>query len=199
MLDCPACGGKLYTNNGRTPAGNLRTAKLRCGGHLKERLTCRRFRPVDASTVADAIDAMFSGDDTPVLAFQRVSGNAHELDELKAGLAKIQARLSATEDDDELVALVAERKSVKARIDGFEFIADSYDYAPTGQTVAGMWNGDDAMKRNMVKAVKNSWGLALSEHDGRWELKIGADFKDMSEADGIVDLGNGLCFRRQAA
>ena len=142
VLDCPACGGKLYTNNGLTPAGNLRTAKLRCGGHPKERLTCGRFGPVDAGTVAGAIDAMFSGDDTPVLAFQRVSGNAHELDELKAALAKIQARLSATEDDDELDALVAERKSVKARIEGFTAIPDSYDYAPTGQTVSGMWNGE---------------------------------------------------------
>jgi hypothetical protein len=149
--------------------------------------------------VADAIDAVFSGDETLVLAFQRVSGNAHELDELKAALAKIQARLSATEDDDELDALVAERKSVKARIEGFEFIPDSYDYAPTGQTVAGMWNGDDTVKRNMVKAVKKSWGLGLSEHDGQWELKIGADFTDVSDTGGIVDLGNGLCFRREAA
>jgi DNA invertase Pin-like site-specific DNA recombinase len=198
-LDCPECGGKLYTNNGRTPAGNLRTAKLRCGGHPKERLTCGRFGPVDASMIADAIDTMFGGDDTPVLAFQRVTGNAHEIDELKAGLAKIQARLSATEDDDELDALVAERRSVKARIEGFEIIPDSYDYAPTGHTVAGMWSGDDTVKRNMVRAVKNSWGLALSEHEGQWAIKIGADFTDMSHADGIVDLGNGLCFRREAA
>jgi hypothetical protein len=149
--------------------------------------------------VADAIDAMFSGDETQVLAFQRVSGNAHELDELKAALAKIQARLSATEDDDELDALVVERKRVKAGIEGFAVVPDSFDYAPTGQTVAGMWSGDDTVKRNMVRAVKDSWGLALSEHEGHWGIKIGADFTDMSHADGIVDLGNGLCFRRQAA
>jgi hypothetical protein len=198
-LDCPECGGKLYTNNGKTPAGNLRTAKLRCGGTQKERLTCRRFAPVDASIVADGIDAMFSGDHTPVLAFQRVSGNAHELDELKAGLSRIQARLSATEDDDELDALVAERKSVKTRIEFFKVIPDSYDYAPTGQTVAGMWSGDVTVKRNMVKAVKTSWGLGLAPHDGQWAIKVGTDFTDMSDADGIVDLGNGLCFRRPAA
>jgi hypothetical protein len=70
---------------------------------------------------------------------------------------------------------------------------------PQGQTVAGMWSGDDTVKRNMVKAVKNSWGLALSAHEGQWGIKIGADFRDMSDAGGIVDLGNGLCFRREAA
>lgn len=148
--------------------------------------------------MADAIDAMFSADDTPVLAFQRVTGNAHELDELRALLAKIQARLSATEDDDELDALVAERKAVKAGIEAFTVVPDSYDYAPTGQTVAGMWDGGDTVKRDMVKAVKGSWGLALAEHAGQWRVKLGTDPKDTGDADGIVDLGNGLCFRRQA-
>lgn len=62
-----------------------------------------------------------------------------------------------------------------------------------------MWSGDDAVKRNMVKAVKDSWGLALSEHEGQWAVKIGADFKDASDANEIADLGNGLCFRRKAA
>jgi hypothetical protein len=80
-----------------------------------------------------------------------------------------------------------------------ESIPDSFDYAPTRQTVAGMWSGDDTTKRNMVKAVKDSWGLALSEHEGQWGIKIGMDFRDMSNANGIVDLGNGLCFRREAA
>ena len=110
----------------------------------------------------DVIEAMFGGDDTPVLAFQRVAGNAHELDALKAGLSKIQARLSVTDDDDELDALVAERKNVKARIEAFAVIPDSFDYAPTGQTVAAMWNGDDTVKRDMVRAVKSSWGMALA-------------------------------------
>jgi hypothetical protein len=44
----------------------------------------------------------------------------------------------------------------------------------------------------MVKAVKDSWGLELSEHEGQWGIKIGTDFRDVSDADGIVDLGNGL-------
>jgi len=59
-----------------------------------------------------------------------------------------------------------------------------------------MWSGDDTVKRNMVKAVKDSWGLALAEHEGQWGIKIGTDFRDVSSADGIADLGNGLCFRR---
>jgi hypothetical protein len=62
--------------------------------------------------------------------------------------------------------------------------------------VVGMWSGDDAVKRNMVKAVKDSCGLALAEHEGKWGMEIGTDFGDASNADGIVDLGNGLCFRR---
>jgi DNA invertase Pin-like site-specific DNA recombinase len=61
-----------------------------------------------------------------------------------AELRKIQARLSATEDDDDLDALVAERKEVKARIEGFGIIPDSFDYAPTGQTVSQMWNDGTA-------------------------------------------------------
>jgi DNA invertase Pin-like site-specific DNA recombinase len=200
VLDCPGCGGKLYLNAGLTPQGNPRTPKLRCGGYGKKRLSCGRFKGIDAQPAIDAVTATFANDTTTdILAFQRVAGNAHELDALRASLAKLQARLSATEDDDELDALVAERKSAKARIDGFEVIPDSFDYAPTGQTVAGMWSGHDTVKRNMVKAVKGSWGLALSEHEGQWGIKIGTDFTDKSDASGIVDLGNGLCFRREAA
>jgi DNA invertase Pin-like site-specific DNA recombinase len=199
VLDCPGCGGKLYVNAGLTRAGNPRTPKLYCNGYRKERLACGQFKGCDAQPVIDVVESMFGSDPTPVLAFQRVAGNAHELDALKARLSKIQARLSATEDDDELDRLVAERKSVKARIEGFEVIPDSYDYAPTGQTVAGMWSGDNDVKRNILKAVKDSWGLALSGQDGQWEIKIGTDFKDMSDADGIADLGNGLCFRRETA
>jgi DNA invertase Pin-like site-specific DNA recombinase len=198
ILDCPGCGGKLYMNAGLTPQGKPRTPKLYCGGYGKKRLSCGRFTGIDALPVVDAVTAMFAGDTTDILAFQRVAGNAHELDALRASLSKLQARLSATEDDDDLDALVAERKSVKARIERFEVIPDSFDYAPTGQTVACMWDGDDTVKRSMVKAVKESWGLLLSEHAGQWAIKIGTDFKDMSRPAGIVDLGNGLCFRRAA-
>jgi len=76
-----------------------------------------------------------------------VAESAHELDALHAGIRKIQARLSAT-DDDELRALVTERKAMKARIEEFAVVPDRLDYAPSGQTVAQMWNdGDDAVKR----------------------------------------------------
>jgi hypothetical protein len=199
LLDCPGCGGKLYMQSGLTAAGNQRTPKLLCMGTARDRAACRRFSPVAAQPVIGFIDSMFAADTTPVLAFQRVAGNAHELDALNAGLRKIQARLSATEDDDELDALVAQRKSVKATIEGFAIIPDSFDYAPTGQTVAGMWSGDDAVKRNMVKAVKGSWGLALAELEGKWVIEIDTDFRGAGDANGIVDLGNGLCFRREAA
>jgi DNA invertase Pin-like site-specific DNA recombinase len=199
ILDCPECGAKLYLNAGRTPAGNPRTPKLRCGGFAKQRVSCGRFKGIDAQPIIDLIAGMFASDtEEDILAFQRVTGNAHELDALKAELRKIQARLSATEDDDELDALVAGRKAVKARIEGFVIIPDSFDYAPTGQTVAQMWNdGDDTVKRGMVRAFKESWGMILTDSNGQWVIEIGiAGSRDSGDASGIVDLGNGLCFRR---
>ncbi len=208
ILDCPECGGKLFLNAAFTPARDWRTGKprvqkprtprLRCGGQGKRRIACGGFKGTDAQPVIDLITGMFAKDDTPVLAFQRVAGNAHELDAMNAELRKIQARLSATEDDDALDALVAERKAVKARIEEFAIVPDSYDYAPTGQTVAQMWNdGDDAVKRGMVRAVKESWGMILANNEGRWGIDIGtAGSADAEETNGIVDLGNGLCFRR---
>jgi DNA invertase Pin-like site-specific DNA recombinase len=201
ILDCPECGGKLYLNAGNTPAGNPRTPKLRCGGNARERLSCGRFTGCEAQPVIDGVAGMFASDPTDILAFQRVAGNAHELDALNAELRKIQARLSATEDDDELDALVAQRKAHKARIEGFTAVPDSFDYAPTGQTVAEMWNdGDDTVKRGMVCASKNSWGMILARDEGRWVIDVGtAGAQDAGNAGGIVDLGNGLCFRRQAA
>lgn len=200
VLDCPECGGKLYLNAGHTPAGNPRTPKLRCGGHAKQRLSCGQFTGCDAQPVIDAIGSMFSADDTPVLAFQRVAGNAHELDTLKASLSKIQARLSATEDDDELDKLVAERKSVKASIEAFAVIPDSFDYAPTGITVAQMWSdGDDAVKRGMARAVKNTMGLDINpdQNDESDRVYVGV-IPAEAETDRIVDLGGGICFRREA-
>jgi DNA invertase Pin-like site-specific DNA recombinase len=214
VLDCPECGGKLFLKTGLTPATNWRTGKplvrkprnpkLNCGGHARERLACGRFRGIDGQPVIDLITAMFAEDGTPVLAFQRVAGNAHELDALHAGLRKIQARLSATEDDGELDALVAERKAVKARIEAFAVVPDRFDYAPTGQTVAGMWaEGDDTVRRGMVRAVRHAWGLALTRHGGQWGLALGttgphgeSGSQGTGNAGGIVDLGNGLCFRR---
>ena len=208
ILDCPKCAGKLFLLTGLTPARDARTGKprvpkprtpkLRCGGHAKQRLACGEFRGIDAQPVIDVITSMFASDTTDILAFQRVAGNAHELDELNAGLRKIQARLSATEDDDELDMLVAQRKAIKARIGGFEIVADRFDYAPTGQTVGQMWHaGDDTVKRAMARAVKTSWGMVLAERDGLWGVAVGtAGQTGPADAMGIVDLGNGLCFRR---
>jgi len=201
ILDCPECGGKLFLNAGKTPAGNPRTPKLRCGGNARERQACGRFKGCDAQPVIDGVTGMFAGDTTDILAFQRVAGNAHELDALNAELRKIQARLSATEDDDELDALVALRKAHKARMEGFVVVPDSFDYAPTGQTVAQMWNeGDDMVRRGMVRAAKKSWGMVLADHGGGSVIDVGtAGSQAGGDAGGIVDLGNGLCFRRQAA
>jgi DNA invertase Pin-like site-specific DNA recombinase len=201
ILECPECGGKLYVNGGRTPAGNPRTPKLRCGGSGKKRLSCGRFKGCDAQPVIDVLNALFGNDSEDILAFQRVGGNAHELDSLNAALRKIQARLSATEDDDELDALVAERKALKARMEGFVIVPDSFDYAPTGQTVGQMWNnGDDAVRRGMVRAVKAAWGMSLTNHEGQWGIFTGmAGSQDARNANGIADLGDGLCFRRKAA
>ena len=92
VLECPECGGKLYLNAGLTPQGNPRTPKLRCGGNAKKRLSCGRFKGCDAQPVIDLIASMFSADETKILAFQRVAGNAHELDALNAELRKIHAR-----------------------------------------------------------------------------------------------------------
>ena len=208
ILDCPECGGKLFMNAGMTPARDWRTGKprvqtprsprLRCGGHAKQRLSCGYFKGIEVQPLMDLVTRMFASDTTDILAFQRVAGNAHELDALNAELRKIQARLSATEDDDELDALVAERKAVKVRIEGFTVVPDSYDYAPTGQTVAQMWNeGDDTVKRGMVRAVKESWGMILANNGGQWGIATGTTGAgDAGDASGIVDLGNGLCFRR---
>jgi len=198
VLDCPGCGGKVFRNAGTTPQGKPRTPWLRCGGNARERLACRRFTGCPAQPVLDLITGMFASDPTVILAFQRVAGNAHDLDGLNAELRKIQARLSATEDDDELDALVAQRKAVKARIEGFAVVPDRFDYAPTGRTVAQMWNeGDDTVKRGMVCAVKEAWGMILTRHDGQWSIAIGtAGAENGPDTSAIVDLGNGLCFRR---
>lgn len=208
LLDCPGCGGVVGLDSGNTPKRDSRTGKMRvqrprtpklfCRGRAKRRLVCGVFKPIDARPIIDLITEMFAADDTPVLAFQRIAGNAHELDALHAELRRIQARLSATEDDDELDDLVAHRKAVKAQIEGFTTVPDRYDYASTGRTVAQMWNdGDEVVKRGMVDAVKKAWGMSLTNREGRWGIALGAaGSTDQAETSGIVDLGNGLCFRR---
>lgn len=199
LLACPSCGGRLYPRGGRAASGNLRTTKLRCGGNAQQRLACGVFKGCDAAPVIEAIESRFAGDVTPVLAFQRVAGNGHELDEMNAELARIQGRLSVTEDDDELDALVARRKALRADIAGFAIVPDVYDYTATGQTVGQMWAaGGIEAKRGMIRAIRQAWGLALSENDGQWVIDIGTGGTGTGGAGEIVDLGNGLCFRRES-
>src|SRR5260370_12105676 len=50
----------------------------------------------------------------------------------------------------------------------------------------------------MVRAIKDSWAWHSPSMSDDGGIKIGTDFKDMNNANGIVDLGNGLCFRREA-
>lgn len=200
VLDCPECGGKLYLNAGNTPQGHPRTPKLRCGGMGKRRLACGKFRGCDAVPVIDKIESMFAENTTEIMAFQRISGNAHELDNLRASLTALQARLSATEDDDELDALIAERKRLRAAVGSFTIIPDSFDYAPTGQTVGAMWTaGDDTTKRAMLRAVKNVMGLDLNPDASDVDRIYVGILPAEAESDGIVDLGGGICFRRDAA
>jgi DNA invertase Pin-like site-specific DNA recombinase len=201
VLDCPECGGKLYLNAGHTPQGYPRTPKLRCGGMGKRRISCGKFTGCDAAPVIDAINSMFSADATQIMAFQRVSGNAHELDELQATHAALTAKLSSVDDDDELDALVAERKHLRSLIASFTMVPDSFDYAPTGQTVAQMWaHGDDTTKRSMLRAVKTVMGLDLNPDQGNADDRIYVGILPAEvNTDGIVDLGGGICFKRDAA
>jgi hypothetical protein len=64
-----------------------------------------------------------------------------------------------------------------------------------------MWNdGNDTVKRGVVRAVKESWGMILTDHKGQWTIAIGtAGPQGLPDVNPIVDLGNGLCFRRQTA
>ena len=201
VLDCPGCGGKLYNNGGVNRKGNPRNAKLRCYGNAKEHAACRLFKGCDPKPIIDGISKMFANDTTDILAFQRIAGNAHELEELEANLPKLQSQLSVITDRATRRETLAEIEALEDRIESFKIIPDDFDYAPTRQTVSQMWNeGDDTVKRGMVRAVKESWGMKLVNHEGKWIIDIGTkDPEDTGNANRIVDLGNGLCFWRKAA
>lgn len=201
VLDCPGCGGRLFIKAGLTPAGNPRTPKLHCGGNPKSRRACGNFKGTDALPVIGIIESMMSRDETPLLAFQRVAGNQHELDELNASLQRAQASLSTITDRQERRDALAAIERTEDAIEAFTVVPDDYDYAETGRTVAGMWNeGDEGVKRSMVRAIKKAWGMNLALHDDRWVIFVGRKGADEAEdTSGIVDLGNGLCFRRPKA
>jgi hypothetical protein len=201
VLDCPGCEGKLYFNGGIDRKGNPRNAKLRCYGNAKQHLACGRFKGCDPKPILDGIAEMFASDTTKVFAFQRVAGNAHELETLKASLPKLQSQLSVITDRATRRETLAQIEELEDRIDSFEVIPDDFDYAPTGRTVSQMWNeGDDTVKRGMARAVKESWGMKLVNHEGKWAIDIGTKRpEDTGNVNGIVDLGNGLCFWREIA
>jgi DNA invertase Pin-like site-specific DNA recombinase len=207
VLTCPACGEKVFLLAGLTPARDSRTGKPRvqrpvtpklyCGGTRRDRRPCGQFKGCLAQPVIDGIESMFAGDNTPILAFQRVAGNAHELEELKATLPKLQSQLSVITDRATRRETLAQIEALEDRIESFEVIPDDFDYASTGQTVAQMWNdADETVKRGIVRAVKESWGMTLVYHEGKWVIDIGTEGPEGTN--GIVDLGNGLCFRRKA-
>jgi len=195
VLDCPECGGKLFLNAGTTPARNPRTPKLRCGGDGHKRLSCKRFKACDAQPVIDILESMFGGNETPILAFQRVAGNTHELEALKAELPKLQAQLSIITDRAARRETLTQIESLEDKIESFTIVPDSYDYSPTGQTVGDLWTaGDSTVKRSMVRAVKNAGGLALT---AQGTIEVGELEHGLGDVgDGIVDLGAGICFRR---
>lgn len=56
------CGCRLYLNTGLAPQGDPRTPKLRCG-YGKKRLSCGRFKGIDAQPASLARLCMWSGDD----------------------------------------------------------------------------------------------------------------------------------------
>jgi hypothetical protein len=118
---------------------------------------------------------------------------------MKADLARLQARLSATDDDDELDALVARRKALRASVSAFQVVSDSFDYAPVSEgpkTVAALWASSDDAKRVIVRAVKNALGLEVIEIGPDAPLRwFPAPEVLAGNSDGIVDLGGGVCFR----
>ena len=197
VLDCPSCGGKIFLNAGKTPAGNPRTPKLRCGGDGHKRVSCRRFKACNAESVVTELETMFSTNHTPILSFQRIAGNAHELDAAKAELSKLSAQLGAVTDRAVRRETVRQIESLEDQIEAFKITPDSFDYAPTGQTVAQLWTaGDSAVKRGMVRAVKNAGGLTLTANGEIEIIELEPWAGDPGKGYGIVNLGGGLCFRR---
>ena len=197
VLECPLCGGALYLKTGETRKGNgrMRTPTLRCHGEKKNRRACGEFKPIDAQPVINAIDRFFAGETASVLAYQRISGNQHELDAMEAELAKLQGALSGLTDRTQRREAVGRIEALEDQIDAFTVILGDYDYTETGQTIAGMWEtSDDERRRAMVRAVKETGGIGLIERDGQWVIRI---IRAMPGNQGeIVNLGGGLCYRR---
>lgn len=186
ILDCPVCGGHLYLNNPQN-------TKLRCGGSNPERLACRKFTPVPVEVVQRELDAWFADDDTPLLAYERVSGNAHELDTLNASCAALRASLSAIEDRKERRRAIRRLEALEDEIEAFTVVPDTYAYTPTGQTVGQLYRSSDMERRHVVQAFKNAIGIIVHQ-DGTLSHDEHAAALGMDD-DGIVKLSDKLCFR----
>jgi len=201
LLECPKCGGKAFVTTGKTAIGNPRTPMLRCGGLGKNRVSCGQFRGANANAIQGMLEEFFASLDRPVLAYQRITGNRHELQELEASLAALQASLSRLEGDGELEQALADRKALRAQINSFELVPDTYDYAETGETISGMWESADPgqadgleQRRAMIQAVKNAGSIVLMpQADGSWGIRV--ILITRREGEPIIDLGGGLCFR----
>jgi len=196
VLDCPACGGKLYLNASPPRKGaRARTPKIRCQGAPRQHVTCGDFKGIDAAPIISALGQRFATDTSPVLAYQRIAGNQHELDALEAELAKLQGSLGTVTDRAERREAVARIEALEDEIDGFKVIPDTFDYSPTGQTIAQMWEAsDDAGKRAMIQAVKASGAVHLIERDGEWGVRVRTGLP--GKQGDVIDLGGGICFRR---
>lgn len=193
VLDCPGCGNPLYLLAGPTRAGNPRIPSLRCVGPRKTRKSCGEFKPVPASPIAEYLDGIYSDDSTPLLSFQRVAGNQHELDAMEADLQRVQHSLSSLVDDDELDKAMDRRKQLKAAIKDFTLIPDDYDFAPTGQKLGQMWQESGDGKRKIVKAIKGAFGFQFAVKGSEWKLTLN-EYNVEHRDDNIVDLGDGVCF-----
>lgn len=190
ILDCPGCGGKTYLHTQKSHGGTMLT-KFRCGGKDALRKACGTFKGANAQPVIDAIEQYFTDDTTPVLRYQRVTGNRYQLSELRGQLAKVQARLGTVTDRTERRAAVRMIEDLEDDIDGFVVIPDTFDYAETGRTISQMFTeGDETVKRAMAKAVKASGGIWLTGAGVRIRQGIPAKQGE------VIDLGGGLCFRR---
>jgi hypothetical protein len=136
------------------------------------------------------LDAMFAESDTPLLAFQRVTGNQHELDELQASLDSLQATLGTVTDRQARRDALAAIEASEDRIESFTVIPDTFAYASIDKTLAGLW-ADESKRHNMLKAIKRTIGLDFYPPD---DIYLGVLPSEVVK-DGIVDLGGGVCFR----
>ena len=177
ILDCPRCGGHLYVLRGKT---------LRCGGKGKYRHSCG-ISGIDLLNVTHQINQIIS-DDSMVYRFQRISGNQGELDELTSELSRVRATLATTDDDDIFDTLSARRKELRAAIENFQLVPETYAMTETGETLADLWfNADSAQRRDLFRALNSRLGFAV---DASGYLDMDAS---VIAGETIVELAEGIC------